>query len=129
MRKIPVLLSGLAVVFVIVSVLAAGTKKTGPTKPESEVAELRKQVEELQSKLSVLGEKLEKLEKATNAPPTTPFILKRFTGGGLNFVPGNSAPITGNFADPNHPPKIWGEGQCNGWKYYVIPLRNDSPAK
>jgi hypothetical protein len=67
-----------------------------------------------------LEQRLAKLEKERPIVTVTPI-----TDGSIIAVPSaipNRDLLEQGFADPNHPPKIWGEGECNGWKYYLIPL-------
>ncbi len=63
-----------------------------------ETGPLRKQVKELEVRIKALEERVKQLEAKSGPVVVVP-------------APG-----------PPSPPKIWGQGECNGWSYYVIPL-------
>src|SRR5579871_3202193 len=124
MKRTWLVVCGLGVVLMIVAALAADKKpETAPT-VQPDVAQLKKEIAGLQGKVKALEEKADKLEKEKNVPilvkpPTASFLPNAQSEP---VLPGNGSLLSGEFADPAHPPKIWGEGECNGWKYYVIPL-------
>lgn len=129
MKKILFISCGTALLFLVATVFAADKKAAAPAyDAQAKVAELAKQVDDLQAKIKKLEQRLANLEKAKSIATAAPI-----TGGSVitvpevvpNFtrLPGIFAyPLQGSFADPAHPPKIWGEGEFNGWKYYMIPL-------
>jgi hypothetical protein len=122
MKKIWLISCGVALMFIVATVLAADKKQTKPADAPARMEELARQVDSLRARIKELEQRLAKLEKTRNkpiasvAPPTdAPTILAP------RVIPGRNL-LEGGFADPSHPPKIWGEGQCNGWKFYTIPL-------
>jgi hypothetical protein len=132
MKTIAKCLSIVAVLAIIIGSMLVVARRPAPINRPADVALLRGEIQRLQSKVSSLENRIDELQKAaaqntathpfilqvTNTlPPTAPFIR----------IPPYQPPISSDFADPAHPPKIWGEGECNGWKYYIIPL-NESPA-
>jgi hypothetical protein len=129
MKKMLLLICGLAIAFVIATVLAADRKSDVPP-AQPEIAELKRQISALKGKLKALEGKVDKLEQSKNAPvANSPRVLVIPRNGQQQFIlPGHNPPISSEFADPAHPPKIWGEGECNGWKYYMIPLKCETAA-
>jgi hypothetical protein len=120
MKRIPFISCGAVLLFLIAAIFAADKKQTDPADAQAKVAELTKQVDTLHAKLKGLEERLAKLEKERPIVTVTSII-----DGSIITVPSaipNRDLLEQGFADPNHPPKIWGEGECNGWKYYMIPL-------
>jgi hypothetical protein len=124
MKVISFIAAGIVTAFVALTVFAADKKQTEPAadvQAQAKVAELSKEVDALQGKIKGLEKRIQKLEEKQ-----TPIVTVAPLGGGSIFtVPQaiqNPAPIERGFADPAHPPKIWGEGECNGWKFYTIPL-------
>ncbi|HWY77063.1 MAG TPA: hypothetical protein VN281_15675 [Verrucomicrobiae bacterium] len=132
MKTIAKYLSIVAVLALVIGSMLVVARRPAPINRQTDVALLRGEIQRLQSKVSALENRIGELQKSaaqntathpfilqvTNTlPPTAPFI----------HIPRYQPPISSDFADPAHPPKIWGEGECNGWKYYIIPL-NGSPA-
>jgi hypothetical protein len=121
MKKLLWLLCGLGVTCAIATALVADKKSD--TTPDG-VAELKRQISALQDKAKTLEDKLGRLEQSKNPPgPKSPLVVIQSPNGQRKLViPGKRGTLSGYFANPEQPPKIWGEGECNGWKYYVIPL-------
>jgi hypothetical protein len=120
MKRIPSISCGAVLLLLIATVFATDKKQADPADARAKAAELAKQVDTLQAKLKGLEQRLAKLEKERPIVTVTPI-----TDGSIITVPSaipNRDLLEQGFADPNHPPKIWGEGECNGWKYYMIPL-------
>jgi hypothetical protein len=122
MKRICFVSFGIALMLVVVTVFAADQKQTGSTNDKAQVQELAKQVDSMQAKIKELEQRLVKLEKekekaivSVMPPATTPTIVVPRLLQQRDF-------LGSNFADPSNPPKIWGEDECNGWKYYMIPL-------
>ena len=116
MKNIGFAMSGALVLGLVFTALSQVDKPSPPSASDKQVAELTKQVRSLQEKIKTLEERLDRLEKVKNtASAVSPPLV-------IPPALGHQRSIQGYFADPNHPPKIWGEGECNGWKYYVIPL-------
>ena len=106
---------------VAVAVVAAEKKQPLPAETAATVELLSKQIDLLQTKLNEVEKRLTKLETEKSNPVVGALPLR--------IVPRiiqNQNTSLEPFADRNHPPKIWGEGECNGWKYYVIPLSASS---
>jgi hypothetical protein len=123
MKKIVFLTLSLATVCLVVTALAEGKKHSVQTGSKTEVEELTSRIASLQSKVTALEVRLAKLEKPSTSITWSPALpaIAPSQSGVIVRTPGASS-ISGAFADPNHPPKIWGEGECNGWKYEVIPV-------
>jgi hypothetical protein len=126
MKKISFISCGAALLLIVASVFAADTKTANPADAQAKIAELAKQVDALQAKITGLEKRLAKLE---TAPPIV--TVAPFSGAPAVLMPHvTPSPdfLEGGFADSAHPPKIWGEGECNGWKFYTIPLSASGPA-
>jgi hypothetical protein len=105
--------------------LAACHRQATLPKPaaSTEVGQLQSEAASLQSRIKTLEARIRELqqpavESASAQPPMVQFPKQ----GVIVQHPGFPPSISDAFADPNHPSKIWGEGECNGWKYYLIPL-------
>jgi hypothetical protein len=75
------------------------------------------QITELTRKISRLEERMAKMEEKMNQPPK---VVP------LQHSPG---PKLLDRDQPPPPGKIWGEGEVNGWKFYVIPLNGSDGLK
>jgi hypothetical protein len=128
MKTIAKYLSIVAVLALIIGSMLVVIRRPAPINRQTDVVLLRGEIQRLQSKVSTLENRIDELQKAAaQNTATQPFILQITNTPPFVQVPGRQPVISRDFADPNHPPKIWGEGECNGWKYYIIPL-NESPA-
>lgn len=123
MKRIVFLMLAFAVIYLAVTALAEGKKHSVQAGSKTEVEELNSRIAFLQSKVAALEDRLAKMEKPQTSITWSPAlsVISPSQSGVISSIPGASS-ISGAFADPNHPPKIWGEGECNGWKYYVIPV-------
>lgn len=113
MKKIMLLLCGLAVIGLIVSALAADQKQSGQTTPKTDIEKLTKRIDALQAKVKALEERVGELEKWKVAPVLTPLAG--------NPAPQILAAPQAN-VDPNRPPNALSEREFNGMKYYLMPL-------
>jgi len=103
----------------IVAALAADRKHSDQPKSSPEVGALTGQIRALQTRVQALEQRLQKFESAEIMPATSALIQS----------PNGAISIPKAVTDPGHPPKIWGQGECNGWTYQIIPLRgSDSDA-
>jgi hypothetical protein len=89
-------------------------------KPDAntEMRALRQQIEQLQSRFKTIGDRLTKLEAVRSRAVSRIEVLP--------YPPGASPPVVvpSQPGVPNRsgqPPKIWGQGEINGWPYYLIP--------
>ena len=86
---------------------------------DPEVRTLRQQVERLQARVKTLEERLARVE-SSKALPTAPRIevLPQFPSAppAIQFLPQPDAR-----SGPGQQPKIWGQGEINGWPFYFIP--------
>ena len=115
MKKILLLLCGLAAAGLILSALAAGEKQQAAASSNADVQKLTQQVDSLQAKIKILEERIAKLEKWN--------VMKVVTLPPLAANPApHSMTIPGANIDPNRPPNAWGEREFNGMKYYLMPL-------
>jgi hypothetical protein len=116
MRNIRLVMTGALALGLITAAWSRAEKHPLPSTPDKQVAELTGQVRSLQEKIKTLEQRLERLETAEGRTgAVTPPLI---------FQPSreNQDSIQRYFADPSHPPQIQGEGECNGWKYYFVPL-------
>lgn len=111
--------SGLALVALgAVGLLLARGEATRTAGADPEVRVLRRQVEQLQTSLKALEQRLAKVESAR------PSVLPRF-----EVLPrsSNAPPVIflphqrDSFERSGESPKIWGQGEINGWPFYFIP--------
>jgi hypothetical protein len=86
-----------------------------PKDDSAEIAGLKRKVAQLEERIAKMEKKLS--EKPVPAPNP------------LWLTPPANPPAKNDLLDQSPPPKIWGEGEVNGWKYYVVPLGADSPRK
>jgi hypothetical protein len=114
MKRIGLFVGAVAVVFLVVTGLAADRKNFGEPVVTPEVVKLREQMKSLEAKLAALTERVDKLEKERPKP----LAYFKLPPNGAVRTPS----LNGAFADPDRPPKIAAEREFNGWKYYLIPL-------
>ncbi len=130
MKRIAFTSCGLALLFVVATVLAADKKQATLAQANAAIEELTKQIDSLQAKVKGMEQRLAKVEEKQKAPVVAPVPISGGPGGALqqlllpHAIPQRDR-IEDNFADPNNPPKIWGEGQINGWKFYTIPISSN----
>ena len=83
-------------------------------------------MKDLAARIQVLEGKVKQLEAKSGSLGATP-----------NVGPGNLPPRFRLFPwPPSNPPaallpghpRIWGQGECNGWPYYLIPLAASASA-
>jgi hypothetical protein len=112
-RKLAVVLSLVAGIAVVS--LAADLSGGKPQKDQDAILELRGQISELRAKIQGLESQTRNLEstvaqlKQSRVP--TPLSLLQ--------APASPQPLPS--ASRSHPPKIWGQGEVNGWTYYSVP--------
>jgi outer membrane murein-binding lipoprotein Lpp len=86
---------------------------------DPEVRALRQQVEQLQAQVKTLEERLAKVESSKASPPAPRIeILPRSPGAPPAIVIPPQSPLPGRSGQQ---PKIWGQGEINGWPFYFIP--------
>ena len=86
---------------------------------DPEVRTLRQQVEQLHARVKTLEERLARVESSKAAPPASRFeILPRSPGAppSIQLLPQPSVR-----SGSGQQPKIWGQGEINGWPFYFIP--------
>jgi hypothetical protein len=115
MKKMGIIFCGC--VMICLAVLAADKKQSTQADANVSVEQLTRQIDSLQTKLKEMEKRLAKLEQ-TKSDTVIRFSPQTI----IPPVIQNQHPGLESFADPSHPPKIWGEGAFNGWKYYTIPL-------
>jgi hypothetical protein len=104
----------------VVSAVLAASGPDGHKNSDREIQTLQKQVAELEARIKTLENRIEKLE-SSGKPPTTGLPVPGVQPPTLER-PGASVPNTGFLHRSGQHPKIWGEGEINGWKYYLVPL-------
>jgi hypothetical protein len=81
--------------------------------PETDLDRLQKKITALESRVNSLEQ-----QRQTPAPLNyTPRVQPQIQTPPMEFIHPFSPPS----AENSRRPKIWGEGQINGWKYYLIP--------
>ena len=111
-RKLSIVLS--LVVGVAVVSLAADLSGGKPQADQSAIQELRTQIIELRAKVQTLESQTKNLQSTVDQLKQShvPAPL------GLQIpVPSASLPL----ASSSRGPTIWGQGEVNGWTYYVVP--------
>jgi hypothetical protein len=122
MKKIWFMLGGVALMLLVAAVFALDKKQLKLADARAKIEELGKQVDSLQARIKEMEQRLAILEKRKDKAIVSAAPV---TGGSAIVQPRviqDRELLEGSFADPSHPPKIWGEGECNGWKYYMVPL-------
>jgi outer membrane murein-binding lipoprotein Lpp len=112
MKRAWIAFLALAIIACAITRLTADEKQPGDTGINKKIEELTAQVKALESKVKTLEQKTARLEHPPMTPPS-------------QVLP--SLPNVGSLGS-NQTPKIWGQGQCNGWSYYIVPLKADSAA-
>jgi TolA-binding protein len=125
-RKLSIVLSLVAGI-AVVSWAAdfSGGKPQADQKPQTDqnaVQELRAQITELRAKVQSLENQtrtlqttVEQLKQSQTRVPTPLSWLQ-------SPAPNASLPL----ASSSRPPTIWGQGEVNGWTYYVVPCEQQS---
>src|SRR5579863_5624525 len=116
MRNVRFVITSALALGLITTALSRAEKHPLPPAPDKQVAELTGQVRSLQERIKTLEQRLERLETTKDrvSSVSPPLVIQPSRE--------NQNSIQGYFADPQRPPQIQGEGECNGWKYYFIPL-------
>jgi len=87
----------------------------------NEVSEMRDQIKRLQAKVELLEYRTKSLEstveqlRRSHTPAPAPMSLQ------LPAPPSAVPPL-----HSSQPPKIWGQGEVNGWAYYIVPCGEQS---
>ncbi|EEF58489.1 hypothetical protein [Pedosphaera parvula] len=111
MKRLWMSFLALAIIACAITRLTADEKQPNEAKSNKRIEELASQVKSLESKLNTLEQKLSWLEQR----PTAPILPPAQIPPGVNVSSSAS-------------PKIWGQGECNGWNYYIIPLKTGNKA-
>ena len=80
-----------------------------------QIAELRAKVQSLENQTKNLESTVEQLKQSQSRVPTPLSLLQ-------SPVPAASLPL----ASSSRPPTIWGQGEVNGWTYYIVPCEQQS---
>ena len=104
----------------VVSAMLAANGPCEPRNTDGDVQALQKQVAELEARIKTLEDRLEKLE-SPGKPPLASLPRLAARPPKLN-QPGASVPMPGFLPRNGQRPKIWGQGEINGWTFYYIPL-------
>jgi hypothetical protein len=122
MKKKILFALSLAAGVVLMSLAAdpAGGKKSddGDTLRElrTQLTELRAEVNQLHQRTETLESSVEELKRSRIPTP-------------LNLQPGSAVPSPSTIVpSPNstRPPTVWGQGEVNGWTYYIVPCEQQS---
>lgn len=101
----------------VTALLCLGGIRTGAADAEpadaTEVRQLREPVKKLQDRVNTLETQVKQLQARPLAITVFP------TPGASNLVQRIRPPLV---IPPAVPPRIWGQGECNGWTFYYVPL-------
>jgi TolA-binding protein len=120
-RKLSIVLSlviGIAVVSLAADMSGGKSQQadqTGVQELRSQITELRAKVQSLESQTRILQSTVDQLKQSQQSHVPAPLSLQ---------IPAPSASLP--LASSSHPPKIWGQGEVNGWTYYVVPCEQQS---
>jgi len=81
----------------------------------AQITELRAKVQNLENQTKNLESKVEQLKQSQSRVPAPLSLLQ-------SPAPSASFPL----ASSSRPPTIWGQGEVNGWTYYVVPCEQQS---
>jgi outer membrane murein-binding lipoprotein Lpp len=99
---------------------SAGGKKSDDS---DALRELRAQITQLRAEVDTLRHRTQSLEATVDG-------LKRpQMPTPLNLQPSQGVPVPSTWIpapSPSRPPTIWGQGEVNGWTYYVVPCEERS---
>ena len=113
MKKKMMVLSFCAAMSVAIIAFAEITPGEKPS-PNSEVAQMREEMGKLKAKIELLEYRTKSLESSVeqlkHSHTPTPLSLSV-------PAPALSTPAT----RPSRTPPIWGQGEVNGWTYYIVP--------
>jgi outer membrane murein-binding lipoprotein Lpp len=112
MKRIWMALLALTIIACAITRLTADEKQQNTSSISKKIEELTAQVKALESKVKRLEQKTAQFEHPPITPPSQ--VLPSLPNAGV--------------IGSTEQPKIWGQGQCNGWSYYVVPLQADSAA-
>src|ERR1700678_292262 len=111
MKKIWFMSGGVALMLLAATVFALDKKQPKPADARAKIEELGKQVDSLQARIKEMERRLATLEKCKDKAIVS---VAPITGGSPIVQPRviqDRELLEGSFADPSHPPKIWGEGE------------------
>jgi len=115
-------LFALSLVIGVVLISIAAEPAAEKPKPDDTIRELRAQIAELRAEVNTLRQRTQSLES------TVDDLKRSHVPTPLNLQPGSGAPSPSNLPSPrsSRPPTIWGQGEVNGWTYYVVPCEQQS---
>ena len=102
-------------------IIAFAEVTPGPKPPaDTEMSKMRDELERLKAKVEMLEFRTKGLESEVQqlkrSPAPAPLSLQ-----GTPAAP-SSLPLN----IPSRPPTIWGQGEVNGWTYYIVPCEQQS---
>jgi len=103
-----------------IALISLAADSPAPKSNEADdIRELRAQITQLRAEVQTLQQRTQSLEStvADLKRPQMPTPLNLQPGAG-----GHSAPsIVIPSPQSSRPPTIWGQGEVNGWTYYIVP--------
>ena len=122
MKKKILLAFSIAAGVVLISLAAdpAGAKKDADS---DAIRELRTQITQLRAEVETLRHRTQSLES------TVENLKRPQMPTPLDLQPSRGAPAPSGLIpapSPSRPPTIWGQGEVNGWTYYIVPCETQS---
>ncbi len=107
-----------------VTVLSLAADPVGQKPAESDaLRELRTQITELRAEVETLRHRTQSLES------TMEDLKHSRVPTPLNLQPNPGLPSPSTLIptpSPSRPPTVWGQGEVNGWTYYIVPCEQRS---
>jgi hypothetical protein len=119
MKKIPIFVAIATAFFVLTMVSADDRSK--PARLDKEVQELKQQVGGLKSEVKTLNQRLDRLQSLLQ-PRLEPLSPSNPSRPPVVETPKGILPTPDSRQENRNSPKIWGQGEVNGWTFYLIPL-------
>jgi hypothetical protein len=118
-KKLMLLCAAMGVAIVAFAQMTPAQKPAAPATPD--VSKMQDDIKRLQAKVEMLEFRTKGLEstvaqlKRSPSPAPVPMSFQ---------APGTS--LSFPTMQPSQPPKIWGQGEVNGWTYYIVPCGEQS---
>ena len=93
-------------------------------KPQAQTQVDQNAVQELRGQIIELRAKVQSLENQTKNPQSSVDQLKQsHVPTPLSLLQSPAPAASFPLASSSRPPTIWGQGEVNGWTYYIVPCK------